>query len=267
MCPLKDAGRPEVRWSGRTLGRVSAVMMVFAGAGLMALPAIREARGEWGQHQLATSSDASISRYRNAVAGAYDVAVSDFEDALVSFEIGALPSADGARLLGVATASTPGSASNDNLIGDGQSGTAASNLPPPVFAGAIVTIPAIGVNQAVVEGVGRSDLRKGPGHYPGTAVPGYSGNVVISGHRTTYTKPFYDVDLLVAGDVIVIDTSEGSFRYLVERSYVVSPDDLSPLMATDEAVLTLTTCTPKGSARSRLVVVANLEGAPIDLTQ
>jgi len=259
-------GGPGRRRSSRALRIVLASAMIIVGAGFMAFPGIRDARGDWGQHELATSTDASISRYRNAVADAYDVVVSDSEDALVSFEVGALPTVASARVLGVTV---------DNLLvstaavaGDGVGRqTAEAVLPPPVFAGAVIRIPAIGVNQAVVEGVARSDLRKGPGHYPGTAVPGYSGNMVISGHRTTYTKPFYDVDLLVAGDAIVVDTPGGSFRYIVERSYVVSPDDLRPLDTTTGAVLTLTTCTPKGSADSRLVVVANLEGTPIDVVE
>ncbi len=90
--------------------------------------------------------------------------------------------------------------------------------------------------------------------------------MVISGHRTTYTRPFHDVDLLAPGDPIIIDTPSGSFRYIVERQYVVEPTDLSPLLATEEATLTLTTCTPKGSARQRLIVVARLDGAPVDVT-
>ena len=111
----------------------------------------------------------------------------------------------------------------------------------------------------------RDDLKIGPGHYPGTAYPGYSGNVVVSGHRTTFTKPFYDIDLLQPGDAIVLDTPTASYRYIVQHQYVVAPTDLSPLRATDEATLTLTTCTPKGSARERLIVVARLDGPPVDI--
>jgi len=252
----------------RSLTKALALAMIVAGVGVLALPGIREVQGQWGQYELATSSDVSISRYRNAVAGAYEVVVSPSEAALVSFEIGALPTGVDTQVLGVATVNSDRSTPVGGIDGardDGGGQVSESALAPPAFIGAVIRIPAIGVNQAVVEGVTRSDLRKGPGHYPGTAVPGYSGNVVISGHRTTYTKPFYDVDLLVAGDAIVVDTSEGSFRYVVESSYVVSPDDLGPLAATQGAVLTLTTCTPKGSADSRLVVVAKLEGVPIDL--
>src|SRR5687768_12040971 len=58
--------------------------------------------------------------------------------------------------------------------------------PPEGEAIAIVRIPKIGVEKAVVEGVGVPDLKKGPGHYPGTPLPGQAGNAAIAGHRTTY---------------------------------------------------------------------------------
>jgi sortase A len=67
---------------------------------------------------------------------------------------------------------------------------------PPGRAFALIQIPAIDVERVVVEGVGRDDLRKGPGHVPSTMMPGQPGTFGVSGHRTTYGAPFYRLDEL-----------------------------------------------------------------------
>ena len=88
-----------------------------------------------------------------------------------------------------------------------------------------VRIPAIGLDQIVVEGSGEADLRKGPGHYLGTPLPGQHGNVAIAGHRTTYGHPFYSLDALKVGDPIVLTTLQGVFVYEVTKGpFVVSPN-------------------------------------------
>jgi sortase A len=135
--------------------------------------------------------------------------------------------------------------------------------PPPVRgdAVAVLRIPRIGVDKAVVEGVSRSDLRKGPGHYPGTPLPGQPGNAAIAGHRTTYGAPFYRLDQLSPGDVITVTTRQGEFRYIVERKQVVRPSEGEALGPTLDDRLTLTTCHPRFSASKRLVVTATLQGA------
>src|SRR5581483_10360279 len=92
--------------------------------------------------------------------------------------------------------------------------------PPTGAAVAIITIPKIGVDSAVVQGVGVSDLQKGPGHYPNSPMPGQPGNAAIAGHRTTYGAPFYRLDELTAGDQILITTWEGAFKYAVRESRV-----------------------------------------------
>lgn len=125
-----------------------------------------------------------------------------------------------------------------------------------------IEIPAIGVDKIVVAGVSVADLRKGPGHYPQTPLPGQRGNAAIAGHRTTYGAPFHRLDELEPGDEIVVTTLEGRFRYLVERQHIVAPTDLSVLDPTEEATLTLTSCHPKYSARQRIVVHARLEADP-----
>jgi sortase A len=138
--------------------------------------------------------------------------------------------------------------------------TALPFTPVPGDAVAILRIPRIGVDKAVVEGVSRSDLRQGPGHYPGTALPGQPGNAAIAGHRTTYGAPFYRLDSLSPGDVITVTTRQGEFRYVVEEKQVVRPSSSHALDATMDNRLTLTTCHPRFSARRRLVVTATLQG-------
>ncbi len=129
----------------------------------------------------------------------------------------------------------------------------------------VIKIPRIGVDQAVVEGVGVEDLKKGPGRYPDTPMPGQAGNAAIAGHRTTYGAPFNRLDELSFGDSITVQTVSGTFRYEVSESKIVSPDEVSVLDPTPDNRLTLTTCNPKYSAAERLIVVATLAGpvAPV----
>jgi sortase A len=137
--------------------------------------------------------------------------------------------------------------------------------PPPVGeAVAVIRIPTIGVDKAVVEGVGVPDLKKGPGHYPTSPLPGQPGNAAIAGHRTTYGAPFDRLDELEAGDEIRVTTRQGRFRFEVETTEVVKPSQTEVLdPPTDgKAHLTLTTCNPRFSARQRLVVHAVLVGEP-----
>ena len=137
---------------------------------------------------------------------------------------------------------------------------------PPVLgdATAFMEIPKIGVEKYVVEGVSTEDLKKGPGHYPDTPMPGRPGNSAIAGHRTTYGAPFGEVDKLSPGDPIFVTTSEGKFRYDVENSVVVDPSESSVLDDTPDNRLTLTTCHPRFSAAQRLIVVAKLASPVVE---
>ena len=111
-----------------------------------------------------------------------------------------------------------------------------------------------------MEGVGEAQLEQGPGHYPGTSLPGEAGNVAIAGHRTTYAHPFYNLDALSPGDVIYILTAQGLFQYTVNGSQIVAPTNVSVLNTVPgKSTLTLTTCNPRYSAAQRLVVTANLD--------
>jgi len=151
--------------------------------------------------------------------------------------------------------------------------------PPVGTALAILRIPRLGKKYifAVVQGTSTADLIKGPGHYPGTAMPGQLGNFAVAGHRTTYLHPFYDINELQTGDPIVLETRTMWFTYRVENipgtkaraQEVVSPSDLSvaypvpdqpnPDATPTQRVLTFTSCNPRYSAAQRIVIHALLE--------
>jgi sortase A len=130
---------------------------------------------------------------------------------------------------------------------------------PPVAEGdpvARLEILEIDVDVVVVAGVSVEDLKRGPGHYPGTPLPGQYGNAAIAGHRTTYGQPFHDIDDLEPGDQIVATTLAGRYVYEVTGTEIVEPDDTHVVATTnpDVAELTLTSCHPKWSARQRIIV-------------
>jgi len=135
--------------------------------------------------------------------------------------------------------------------------------PPPSPTGRAVAnlrIPRVGVDKAVVEGVDLDNLKRGPGHYPGTPLPGQPGNSSIAGHRTTYGSPFYRLDEMQVGDPIFVTTVQGQFRYEVSQVRIVRPDQTEVVEPTSDSRLTLTTCNPRFSDRQRLILVATLKG-------
>lgn len=133
---------------------------------------------------------------------------------------------------------------------------------------AVLTIPRFGdgYRHVVVEGVSREELKKGPGHQPGTAWPGQVGNVVLAGHRTTYGAPFGEFDEIAAGDEIVLTSATGTYTYRISGSEVVDPSDNAvvlpvprqPGVEPTRRLLTLITCTPKYSARYRLIITGEM---------
>lgn len=117
----------------------------------------------------------------------------------------------------------------------------------------------------VVQGVSLSELQRGPGHYPGTALPGDKGNFAVAGHRTTYGAPFFNLDQLRKGDEVLVTARSGKrFTYRVKRQQVVLPSDTwvitpDPLQRGPKTkTLTLTTCNPRFSNAERLIVFAEL---------
>ena len=128
---------------------------------------------------------------------------------------------------------------------------------------AILSIPEIGLNTVVIQGAGTLPLERGPGHYPLTPMPGQAGNVAIAGHRTTWGRPFYNLDRLHAGSRITLASPQGSFTYEVRKLFVVDPNDGRVLEPTSRPSLTLTTCNPRFSASSRLVARAVMVGSSL----
>lgn len=134
---------------------------------------------------------------------------------------------------------------------------------PRAKAIALLTIPKIGVEQYVVDGVRLRDLAHGPGRYPSTAKIGAAGSTGIAGHRTGWGSPFLNLDKLRPGDLIRIETIDAKFfEYRVTRSIVVGPEALWVLKGNPDSrathQLTLTTCTPKYTSRNRLIIWADL---------
>ena len=119
-----------------------------------------------------------------------------------------------------------------------------------------IQIPSIGVDEYVVEGTDLESLRKGPGHYPETPLPGEKGTSAIAGHRTTYGAPFRHIDELDRGDRITIDMPDGRFIYRVEESKIVDDQDLSVLDPVGYRRLMLSACHPLYSAAQRIIVYA-----------
>lgn len=133
---------------------------------------------------------------------------------------------------------------------------------------AVLRVPRFGLDYArvVVEGVGQPDLRRGPGHVPGTALPGSIGNFAVAGHRTTYGAPFGRLGELRAGDAVVVETRDEWLTYTVTSSRIVPPTAVSvtapvagePGRRPTAATMTLMTCNPRYSDRERLAVLASL---------
>jgi sortase A len=149
---------------------------------------------------------------------------------------------------------TPGSATTE------PSRTAGTSAFLPVTdALALIEIPSINISKIVVEGITPKDLRRGPGHFPKTPLPGEMGNSAIAAHRTSYDAPFGNLNTIALDDVIYITTPKGKFAYTVIDVSVVDPDKTSILANTPQvATLTLITCHPRFSTSQRLVVRAEL---------
>lgn len=122
-------------------------------------------------------------------------------------------------------------------------------------------IPRLGTQLYFVEGVDARELLRGPGHIPGTAMPGVTGNCVIAAHRDTHFRVLKDIR---KGDDIVLMTREGEYLYRVKSTQIVSPKNLGPLQPTPGPVLNLITCYPfyyVGNAPKRFIVEAELAGS------
>jgi sortase A len=121
-----------------------------------------------------------------------------------------------------------------------------------------IRMPSIGVSSVVVAGTDGASLRRGPGHYPDTPLPGARGTVAIAGHRTTYGAPFRRLDRLDRGDRIEVRMPYGRFVYEVERERIVPPTATWVTQRVGYDRLVLSACHPLYSAAKRIVVFARL---------
>ena len=135
---------------------------------------------------------------------------------------------------------------------------------PVTDALALIEIPSINISKIIVEGITTKDLRRGPGHFPKTPLPGELGNSAIAGHRTSYDAPFGNLNTIALDDPIIITTPKGKFEYIVKEVSIVAPDETSVLTNTPRvATLTLVTCHPRFSTSQRLIVRAELSATSL----
>ena len=121
-----------------------------------------------------------------------------------------------------------------------------------------IRMPSIGVTSVIVAGTDTSSLRRGPGHYPDTPLPGAHGTVAIAGHRTTYGAPFRRLDKLSPGDRVEVSMPYGRFVYRVEQRRIVPPTAVWVTKRVGYDRLVLSACHPLYSAAKRIVVFARL---------
>ena len=127
---------------------------------------------------------------------------------------------------------------------------------------AVVRIPAIGLEQVVVQGSSPEDLKQGPGHLPSSPLPGEFGNAVVVGHRLTYGGPFADIGRLAEGDTIDVLTGQGHFTYTVTGVAVVKPGEPDVVGPSSDSRLTLVT-SASAFGSDRRAVTATLKGDPL----
>ena len=215
-------------------------------------------------------------------ARAQDQAESQFEELMATSAGGSAtptsPSTAATTTTATTTTTSPASttSSTSSSSSTSTSTTTSTTLPPttttaPFDVAALgiadgdalarLEIPRMGRNDIVVAGVGREELKKGPGHYPQTPMPGQLGNAAIAGHRTTYGGPFLEIDELEPGDEIVVTTPYGRFVYRATTTEIVDADDWQVIATIDPTIasLTLTSCHPVGTASQRIIVHAELD--------
>lgn len=136
---------------------------------------------------------------------------------------------------------------------------------------ALLHIPRLGEGwtKPIVEGVKLGDLARGVGHYPQTAGPGAVGNFAVAGHRATHGEPFRNLDRMRTRDVVVVETKDTWYTYVVDRTQIVEPTDVwvldpvpgKPQAKPSQRLITLTTCNPRWASTERLIVFGHLESS------
>jgi sortase A len=121
-----------------------------------------------------------------------------------------------------------------------------------------IRIEAMGLSTSIIEGIGLNELKHGPGRYSSAALPGQGETLAIAGHRTIFGAPFRAIDELEDGDEVVLEMPYATFRYEVDRTRIVEPDQLEVVRPVGRERLVLTACHPLHSAARRYVVFAEL---------
>ncbi|RPI11467.1 MAG: class E sortase [Actinobacteria bacterium] len=124
-----------------------------------------------------------------------------------------------------------------------------------------IEIPKVGLNHVLYEGITLTTLNKGPGHWPGTALPSQDGNVVVAGHRVTHSRPFRNIDQMGPGDEVIFTIGSGRHTYTFVRSEIVPPTGMHIVQQTPAKTATIFACHPPGSARFRFVVHLSYVGS------
>jgi sortase A len=177
----------------------------------------------------------------------------------VSYAVGSWMQHDAREAWASAAAATrterQAEATTSSVASGSIAGTASSNNPAAGAPVARLVMPTLGEDDIVLEGIGAYELNGGPGHLPGTPLPGEAGNSIIAGHRDRH---FRHLDRLQVGDTVLttVDGVESVWRVASRR---VVPAAAPALFKTTEARLTLTTCwpvRPLGPAPDRLIVSA-----------
>ena len=119
-------------------------------------------------------------------------------------------------------------------------------------------IGRIGLKMVVVQGTDHETLKKGPGHYEPSAIPGQGHLIYVAGHRTTYLAPFAHINDIKVGDYITFSVPYAMFTYRVQRHYIVRSDQLSVLQDRGSEILRLQACHTRFFATLRYIVVAAL---------
>ena len=145
------------------------------------------------------------------------------------------------------------------MLNNPVSSVAAASVPQS--EGNSLYIPSLAVAETILEGESVATVDKGVWHRPKTSTPDKGSNTVLAGHRFAYgpRKPFYNLDKIEVGHEIAVTWNDKVYTYTVTKVLVVPPSEISIEAPTDKPILTLYTCTPLWSSKSRLVVQASLK--------
>ena len=120
-------------------------------------------------------------------------------------------------------------------------------------------IPSINLSQGLVEGIADDVLQYYLGHFEGSAMPGEKGNFAVAGHRVSdYSEAFVNLYKAEIGDEILVKANKKEYVYEITESFIVAPDRVDVLDNTDDATITLVTCTV--GAKDRVIVKGKLVG-------